>query len=263
MKKIVIVTIVFLLALSFSACSGTPKAPVNIQSDEQNPTEQTLAQNESEPKEQEGAIWPEEFTKWDVPTMNKAKVVSTADTSVSGGVITQGVNITVNLKDVSKANFDAYCEELTGKGYTKSPDSLPDIMLFYEKSVDGGIIKLTLSYSEEGTTIIANNSAAAAKKAENPGKTQWPQSAKDVPEFTKAKYKETVEIGGGMYAITFTGVSAADLDWYRTTLKKAGFERDESSDTETYGKLNGNTIIGVGFDLSGDVLQIMIMNMTD
>lgn len=254
MKKVAVVLIVLLLSLTLSGCGSS--------SNSSSSTSTSQASNQSESKK--GATWPEEFDKWGVPILSKATIVTVGDTSVSGGVITKGVNIVVNLKDVSKADFDAYCKELEAKSYEKSPDSLPDVMLYYEKVVEGGIIKLTLSYSEEATTIIVNNSAAAAAKdAVTSGKTEWPTSAKDVPEFTKGKYKETIDMGSGMYSVTFTGVTSADVDWYTTTVKNAGYEKDESTDTETYGKRNGNTMNAVGFALIGDTLQIMLMSATE
>jgi len=180
---------------------------------------------------------------------------------MAGGVMTQGINIVVNLSKLPKADFDAYCAQLEKSGFVKNPDSLADIMLYYDKSIDGGAIELILSYSEDTTTIVANNSAVAAQNAEGAGgKADWPESAKAIPVFTKGTFKETVEMGGGMYAITFTGVTDADLDWYRGELDKAGFVSQENEDTEGYAKWDKNMAYSVGFVYENGTLQLIVMS---
>ncbi len=262
MKKAVIVLLMVLLALIFTGCG---QSSPNEQRGENSPKNIEEAKDLSNDSQVSGkgnsTTWPAEFSAWDVPILSQGTITSASNKSVSGDVMTQGVNVVVALKNVSKANFDAYCGKLENKGFVKSSDSLADIMLYYEKSVAGGLIKITLSYSADGTTIVVNNSAAAAaKETASAGKTQWPDSAKSIPEFTKGKYKETVEMGGGMYAITFTAVTEADLEQYRNTLKKAGFERQDQEDTEGYGKISKNTAFSVGFIISGDTLQIIVLS---
>ena len=134
-------------------------------------------------------------------------------------------------------------------------------MLVYDKSVTGGIIKMTIMYAEDTTTITVNNSAAAAEKdAAAGGSSDWPESVKGIPEFTKGSYIETVEMGGGMYAINFKDVTEEDLDWYRSTLKSAGFEKQDSEDTEGYAKFDAEKAYSVGFVLEGGKLQIIVLS---
>ena len=134
-------------------------------------------------------------------------------------------------------------------------------MLIYDKSVTGGIIKMTIMFTEELTTITVNNSAAAAEKEAAAGGTaDWPESVKGIPEFTKGRYVETVEMGGGMFAINFNDVSEDDLNWYRDTLKAAGFEKQEGQDTEGYAKFDTDRAYSVGFFLEGGDLQIIVLS---
>lgn len=256
MKKTTAVLTITLIAFSLTACN---------QADSVTPEENTVNQNvpsaSAEPADFSTArSWPAEFAEWGIPILRQGIVSGTEDKSMAEGVMTQGVNSVVSLKSVSKADFDGYCDELAAAGFSKSEDSLEGVMLYYDKTIEDGAIKLTLSYSEAGTTIIANNSAAASKQSAADSSTPWPEAVKAIPQFTKGNYKETVEMGGGMYAITYTGIAESDLEQYRGILQQAGFARQEDSDTEGYGKLNGNTAISVGFVLSGDTLQIIVMS---
>jgi hypothetical protein len=205
------------------------------------------------------AAWPAEFAQWGVPALSKGVVTVSDNRSVADGMVTKGVNAVVNVKNVTKADFDDYCKELESKGYAKMPESLENVILYYEKKADDGVIKITLSFSDDMATIIVNNSGAAAKKVGDQGEVKWPETLKGIPMFTKGKYKETVEMGGGIYAITFTEVSDADMDQYRSTLKNAGFISQKNEDTEAYGKFEGNNSWSVGFNYSGDTLQLIML----
>lgn len=267
MKKFMALFMAILLTASLTACSGEKDNTGNDKNSTATQAEKTTADSNSATGGTTAAgasvQWPEEFKAWDVPTINTARVVSSTNTSMSGGVLVTGVNVIVNLKDVTKADFESYRAELISKGYIASKDSLPEVMEVFEKQVTGGIIKITLSYTAEGTTIVANNSAAAAAKdTTDGGKTQWPASAKAIPEFTKGTYVETVSMGGEMYAITFSGITDADLDWYRDTLKNAGFISQENEDTEGYAKMTGNASYSVGFIKTGNKVQIIVASGT-
>jgi len=267
MKKFLALFMAIILSITLAACSGER----DISGEGTNSTtalpENTSAANSDAAKGTTAAgtavEWPEEFIAWNVPTIKTARVVSSNNTSMSGGVLVTGVNVIVNLKDVTKTDFESYREELIAQGYAANEDSLPEVMEVFEKPVTGGIIKITLSYTADSTTIIANNSAAAAAKdTTDGGKTQWPASAKAIPEFTKGTYVETVSMGGGMYAITFSGITDADLDWYRNTLKSAGFVSQENDDTEGYAKITANASYSVGFVKTGTKVQIIVASGT-
>lgn len=208
--------------------------------------------------------WPEEFASWNVPIIEGATLKTATNVSATSAGLTQGSNVVVTLDKISRSSFDAYIKSLEESGFVKNNDeSLGDIMLIYDKSVDGGDIKMTMFYSEDVTTITAYNSAvAAAKESQAGGSVVWPESVKAIPSFTKGKYKETVGMGGGMYAITYLSVTAADLDWYRNTLKQAGFEKQEGEDTEGYFKIEQDATYSVGFSLEGDNLQIVVLSGT-
>lgn len=134
-------------------------------------------------------------------------------------------------------------------------------MLFFEKTVEGGAIELTLSYTKYTTTIVANNSAAAAQSADKVGGSpEWLDSAEGIPEFTKGNFKETFEMGGGIYGITYTGAEESNLDWDRAELKKAGFAIQDSEDTEGYAKLDKDMAYSVGFIFENGTLQIVVMS---
>ena len=233
------------LSLTLTACGGKPETQTPNK-----PAEQTSAA---------GAInWPSEFKAWGVPVLQKGTLTVANNKSVSGQMITQGVNAIVNLKDVSKADFAAYCKEVETAGFVKSNESLADVLLVYQKNISGGIIKLTLSHDNNVATIIANNSAAPQNAAAT-GKVQWPDTVKFIPAFTKGKYKETVDMGGGMYAVTFTGITDADLTEYRNVLKKAGFQHQKDEETEGYMAINNGNAYSVGFVRSGNDLQIVAL----
>ncbi len=270
MIRIMTAITVLILALALSSCSSskTDKEEGNrtflqetVQTETKNNQDSSPAAEMPNTGKQKEEAWPEEFDAWSIPEIKGAKIVSSDNKSVSGGVLTQGVNVITNLKNVSKEAFDSYCKDLENSGYKKSPDSLADVMVVYEKAVEGGILKLTLSYTDETTTIIANNSAAEAQKDKQAASnTAWPVSVKGIPEFTKGRYKETVEMGGGMYAITYLGVTEPDLDWYRNVLKQAGFESQEHEGTEGYGKTDGSKAYSVGFNLTDDTLQLVVLS---
>lgn len=211
-----------------------------------------------------GMAWPKEFTDWLVPTIEAATITFADNKSVDGNTITQGVNVVVNLKELKKNDFDSYLKELEANDFIRSADSIADIMMFYTKAVAGGEIKITLTYSDESTTIMVNNSAAAADKANakatGSGATgTWPEVAKDVPEFKAGKFVETVDLTGGFYAVTYTGVTQNDLDQYRKKLLEAGFTSQENEDTEGYARIDGKSAYSVGFVIEGDQLQLMIV----
>ncbi len=212
----------------------------------------------------ESATWPEEFASWNVPIIEGATLKTSTNVSATSAGLTQGSNVVVTLDKISRSSFDTYIKSLEGIGFVKNNgESLGDIMLIYDKSVDGGDIKMTMFYSEDVTTITAYNSAAAAEKeSQAGGSVVWPESVKAIPSFTKGKYKETIGMGGGMYAITYLNVTAADLDWYRNTLKKAGFEKQEGEDTEGYFKIEQDATYSVGFSLEGDNLQLVVLSGT-
>lgn len=271
-KKVTLILFTVILVLCLAACAGNQSSNTDNKAAVESTAEPVVSKETEQPKAETGpeaikqssnAEWPDEFSAWDIPVPAKGRVTSSDNRSVSGGMFTQGVNVIVNLSDLSKSDFDAYCGELESKGFIKDPSSLADVMLVYEKAVGVSTLKLTLSYSESGTTIVANNpSAADNKESAGTGAAGWPQSLKEIPEFSKGSYKETVELGGGMYAITFTGVSDADIDWYRNTLINSGFERQPSPDTEGYMKMGSNTAYSVGFVLSDGVLQLVIASGT-
>ncbi len=211
-----------------------------------------------------GKEWPEEFDKWDVPIIKNAEISFADNRSATQEGMTQGVVATVNLKSLSRDDFDSYLKKLEKSGFTKnSESSFGDIMIVYEKSIDGGELTATLSYTDDTTTIIVKNSAAEGEKNDAAGgKVEWPDSLKDIPEFKKGKFKETVEMGGGMYSITFLDVTEDDLDWYRDEIKDAGFVSQESEDTEGYSKLGSGMAYSVGFTLTGSTLQIIAMSQS-
>ncbi|NCB74970.1 MAG: hypothetical protein EOM51_09560 [Clostridia bacterium] len=257
MKKALLPLAVFILIVSFAACGDNQKDSTGNEQ-----TTQTSEQVDTETSNTEQDLaWPQEFDDWGIPTIDSANVVLVEDKSVSGDMITQGVNIIVNLADLSMKDFDAYCGELEKNEFVKSEDSMEGVMLFYNKTVEGGVIEITLTYSEDTTTIVANNSAAAAQSPEGAGGSpEWPDSAKGIPVFAKGSFKETIEMGGGMYGITYTGVDESDLDWYRNELKKAGFESQENEDTEGYAKMDKNMAYSVGFIYDSGMLQIIVMS---
>lgn len=268
MKKILLICMTLMLMFGLIACEAKDDE-VNNKIENTENTENTKntennakeAENTKEkPQDDKNAsAWPAEFNDWGVPVLNKGVVAISDNRSVSDGMMTKGEIAIVNVKNVSKADFDDYCKELEGIGFTKRPESLEDVILYYEKETDNGIIKITLSFSGDTITIIVDNSGAKVKNAEDQGELKWPESLKGIPVFTKGNYKETVEMGGGMYAITFTGVSNADMDQYRSTLKNAGFISQENEDAEGYMKFVGDNSWSVGFNYSGDTLQLIMI----
>ena len=263
MKKFTALFMAILLIATLAACSGGKEST----DDDKNSTSTQADTTNADDNTADGGTtvagtsisWPEEFKAWDVPTIKTARVISSTNTSMSGGVLVTGVNVIVNLRDVTKADFESYRAELTSKGYIFNEDSLPEIMEVFEKQVTNGVIKITLSYTAEGTTIVANNSAAAAAKdTTDGGKVQWPDAVKEVPAFTKGTYVETIPMGGNMYTISFSAVTDTDLDWYRGKLADSGFVSQENEDTEGYSKMTGNAAYSVGLVKTGNKLQIIV-----
>lgn len=262
MKKALIAALALTLVFSMVGCGGKDSAPATDAPANQTTSEQAPTEAEAVPQNQ-SKEWPVQFKDWGIPTLASATVSAVEDRSATQEGMTQGVNIVVNLKDVSKDAFDGYCADLLSKGFADNGTSLPGVMMVYEKKIDGGILKMTLSYSESGTTVIANNSAVAAEKAvATGGSTQWPESMKEIPAFDNGHYTETVDMGGGMYALSFKNVTEADLDGYRNTLLKAGFQRQEGTDSEGYALFKADIAYSVGFALAGDKLQVILASGT-
>lgn len=201
----------------------------------------------------QGHAWPGEFQAWGVPISSRGTVTLADNRSSSGGTMAQGLVAVVNIKDFSKADFDAYCGDISKAGFVLSPDSLRDIMMVYFR--EG--IKVTASFSPELTTVIANNSAAVQKTSVTNTGLVWPPNAGPIPVFSGGSFKETVHMGDGMYAISFVGVSEAAVNDYRAKLRGDGFAKQEDSDTEGYMKVIGGTGYTVGLVRSGSSLQIM------
>lgn len=259
MKKAALLLAGLLLIASLTACGGKNDNKV----DEQLSQAEEQANTNSIESNSGEATWPKEFEAWGVPTIDGANITLTDNRSIENGMLTQGVNIIVNLSELSKEDFNTYCHELEKTGFVKNENSMDEIMIVYNKTVDGGEIEITISYSEDTTTIVVNNSAVASQQVANVGASaEWPDCAKGIPEFTKGTYKETVSMGGTMYAITFTEVDDADLNWYRGELKKAGFEKQDSEDTEGYAKLDTDAAYSVGFVYENGTLQIIVMTET-
>jgi len=258
MKKILAFLMASVLMASLVACGSDKDSPADKNSSTSALAEDTTAAGGTTAAVT-GVEWPEEFDKWGVPIIKSAKVALADNTSMSGGMLVKGVTATVNLKEVTKTDFESYRQELIAKGYVLSEDSMPEVMEVLEKPVTGGTIKVTLSYTADSTTIVVSNSAAAAEKdTTDGGKTQWPDAIKEIPEFTKGTYVETIPMGGNMYTITFSGVTDADVDWYRGQLTSSGFVSQENEDTEGYAKLVGNAAYSVGFVKTGSKLQIIV-----
>lgn len=209
----------------------------------------------------QGLSWPGEFQAWGVPTSSRGTVTLADNRSASGDMVTQGVIAVVNIKDFGKADFDAYCADLVRAGFVLSQDSLQDVLMVYNRSGNGGAIKVTLSFSPELTTVVANNPAAAKKVPEGNTNLVWPSNAGAIPVFSGGTFKESVHMGEGMYAITFVGVSEAALNDYRSALRNANFQKQDEEDTEGYMKVIGGTAYTVGLVRSGSSLQILTFSM--
>lgn len=287
MKKVLILFLCVLLVAAVSGCgksieesAQTIKNEASItqsdkkevekkQPDEKSVQEEKSAQAEKSsekkaPDSKKSKPWPKEFAQWGIPVLDSADVSLTDNRSATQQGMTQGVNVVVNLNKLSKAEFEKYQKMVEQKGFKKTAkESVGDMLLNYEKPVDGGKIKLTIAYSEDTTTIVANNSAVAAQKETNAGgAVDWPESAKGIPVFTKGKFKETVLMGGEMYSITFLDVTDADLEWYRGVLKKEGFMRQESQDSEGYSRMENGKVYSVGFAMEKGTLQLIVLTGT-
>lgn len=260
MKKLPIILLVGVLLVTLVSCGkgNADQSAVNANEEQSSADIGSQANGSAESKNE----WPEEFSKWDVPTIDSAIITFADNKSVTSTGFTQGLTASVILEKLSKSDFDKYIETLTNKGFVKNKDeSLEGVMLIYDRVVTGGIIKMTISYTENSTTIIVNNSAAAAEKeASAGGSVDWPESIKGIPEFTKGSYIETVEMGGGMYAINYKDVTEEDVEWYRSALKSAGFEKQDSDDTEGYAKFSADKAYSVGFLLEDGKLQIIALS---
>lgn len=124
-----------------------------------------------------------------------------------------------------------------------------------EKDNTGNDKNNTATQAEK--TTADSNSATGGTTAAGTS-VQWPAAVKEVPEFTKGTYIETIPMGGNMYTISFSGVTDADLDWYRGKLASSGFISQENEDTEGYAKMTGNATYSVGFTKTGSKLQIIV-----
>ena len=255
-KAITIVTI--LLALGLAGC-GTSK----VQADQTQDPSASASTTQPEENAAAGAKleWPEEFKQWNIPVIDDATIETADNRSANSEGFTQGVNVIVGLDHLSKSDLEAYLAKLTESGFTQnSAESLQDVIYVYNKGITAGAIDITIVYSEDTTTITAHNSAVEAEKnASAGGSVDWPQTLQAIPQFNKGSYKETIEMGGGMYAISYADVTAADLDDYRKALEAAGFHQEE---TDGYLKLGGGTAFSVGFTLVGDALQIVAMSQS-
>lgn len=269
-KKIVMGIVITMLSFSMVACSKEEKTEEVMVED--SAEEQEVVETETESEDsvsetdeaetqttQEDIAWPEEFAAWGVPTIETATVTLADNRSSEDGMMTQGINAIVNLEDVTQADFDAYCATLEQEGFLKSEDSLEGIMMSYTKAVDGGELELITAYAEDGTTISVHNSAATANKdAAAGGSVEWPESISGVPVFTKGKYKETVDMGGNMYTITYLEVSEEDISAYESELLGKGFISQEMEDSVGYMKQDGNTAYSVGIIATGDTVQLIV-----
>ena len=255
-KAISIITI--LLALSLVGC-GTPKE----QADQTQDPSASASTTQTEDNAATGAEleWPDEFEQWNIPVIDDVTIEAAENRSASNEGFTQGVNVVVSLKKLSKSDLEAYLTKLTESGFTENnAESLQDVIYVYNKNITAGAIDMTIVYSEDTTTITAHNSAAEAEKnASAGGDVNWPQTLQAIPQFNKGRYKETVEMGGGMYTISYVDVKTADLDDYRNALEAAGFQQEEQ---DGYLKLDGKIAYSVGFTLVGDALQIMAMSQS-
>ena len=203
--------------------------------------------------------WPVEFEQWGIPIIKEATVSLADNRSSDGSMLTQGVTAIVNLQSLKKDVFDSYCKELESNGFELSPDSLEDVLIKYDKSITNGSIELLLCYSEDTTTITASNSTIAAQKdAAAGGNADWPEALTGVPEFSRGNFKETVDMGGNMYTITYNDVTDEDIDWYRGELLSNGFELQPEEDTEGYMKVDTNITYSVGMVRTGNAVQIVV-----
>lgn len=137
---------------------------------------------------------------------------------------------------------------------------------YYYKEIDGGTIKITLSYSGDTLTLIINNGALEAARESGEAQAShsggmdngaWPEAIKGIPAFDKGVHLETLPMGGNMYAITFQEVSEEDLKAYRKQLLDNGFSLQPDVDNEGYSKIEKDKAYSVGFILDGKTLQVI------
>lgn len=272
-KKIVMGIVITMLSFSMVACAKeekTEEVMVEDSAEEQEEESEIETETESEDSVKEAdtaetqtakeeLTWPEEFAAWGVPTIETATVKLADNRSSEGDMMTQGINAIVNLSDVSQADFDAYCVSLEGAGFQKEDGSLAGTLLYYNKTVEGGEIEIIASFDGEVVTISVHNSAATAIKDEAAGgEADWPEAISGVPEFTKGKYKETVDMGGNMFTITYLEVTPEDVEAYESELLAKGFISQEMEDSIGYMKQDGNTAYSVGIIASGDSIQLIV-----
>ena len=262
-KAIVLVTILTILCLTGCAketpTSSEPKAtPTDASTSYENPSESVSPEPDKISTE---AQWPKEFEAWGVPIISNAILTSSDNRSIDeNGLYTQGINAIVNLDALSKDELDSYLKALEDSGFIQNEaESLDGVMYSFNKSLSDGEISIIIAYSEESTTITVHNSSSSnTEKATTADGSTWPEALKEIPEFSKGKLKETIDMGGGMYTLTYLGVTSTDLDDYSQTLIASGYME---TDTETpgYAKIAVDRSYSVGFVLEGDTLQIIAM----
>lgn len=270
-KKIAILSVLFVTSVSLISCGNKKSTDTNETNSsvdvstslDNSSTYQNEDLSSSEidtsttAESSDTLSWPTEFANWNVPVIESATLLTADNKSMDGQMITQGKNALVSLSDVTQDDYNSYKSTLEKEGFVRTEDSLDNILEYYEKEIDGGLLTITLSFSEDTTTILVNNSSITDDTSSFEATTGWPESLSDIPEFTKGSYKETVDMGGGMYAITYNDVTESDLDWYRSQLTSNGFFDQELEDTEGYGKVDANGGYSVGFVLEGSTLQII------
>lgn len=249
MKKSAWILMLLLMLTLFAGCGG---------SEEEKKAELNAEGVEAEQSEE--LSWPEEFESWGVPVIEDAVVVVAENISGNGNQLTQGATATVEVEGVDEKEYQAYCAALEEAGFVKESDTDEAGLAWYSRPLTTGEISITLGYSEESTVIIISNSEIAEQKiASAGGKADWPEAMQVVPVFTAGKYVETVDMGGGMYAITYSEVTDSDLSSYMSTLKNAGFTEQVEGDTRAYLKMDGDHMYTVAWILDGGTLQIMCM----
>lgn len=190
-----------------------------------------------------------------------------------------GVQLNTAVKDVYAANawtiyFECsetqkiydYIKKLKVLGYAERNMSENKFGLDYDGSsgsvdihinyIPSGLSKLYISL--KGTTNSGTSGNSKASDSTSAESTIWPAAIKSVPQFTKGSHKGTLDMGGGMYMISYQGVTPNDLDWYRKTLEKAGFVKVEGEDTEGYAKPEKDKAYSVGFTLDSGNLQVIV-----
>ncbi len=260
MKKFAIFLLILLCVTNLFGCGAK-----QVNEEQEQPTvavteadvPENVETSTAEVSNESELAWPEEYSKWGVPQLEVGTVIFSDNRSGAGQTMTKGILATVNIGGITSEDFADYDKALATAGFIKSTDSLGEALSFYEKTVDGGLIKITTSFSDNTATIVAENTAAAAEKPTSDGKTSvWPKTIKEIPAFTDGDYLETIELGGNMFAMTFLNVTDKALDAYRKTLLDAGFEKQDGDD-EGYAKLGESAAYSIGLILDGTTLQII------